>query len=164
MTEAANDRREENAQRRGQNEAVVDEFRANGGKVGGFFENTPLLLLHHVGAKSGAAYVTPLAFQHYGDEYVIVAANGGRAHNPAWVYNLDASAETSIELGSATVQVKVRRIEGDEWEALADVSRRESQLFSRFEAATTRRIPFFALAPVHDGGAGAPAGADAAAS
>ena len=66
----------------------VDEFRANGGVVGGTYAKVPLLLLHHTGAKSGAEHITPLAYLADGENWVTFAANSGRPTHPGWYYNL----------------------------------------------------------------------------
>ena len=81
------------------NAQIIEEFRANEGRVGGMFESMPLLLLHHTGAKSGTAYVNPLAYLRDGDRYVIFASKGGAPDNPGWYYNLKAHPETTIEVG-----------------------------------------------------------------
>src|SRR6201986_5462739 len=87
------------------NAQVIDEFRANEGRVGGMFENMPLLLLHHSGAKSGTPYINPLAYLRDGDRYVIFASKGGAPDNPGWYYKLKAQPETTIEGGTDTLDV-----------------------------------------------------------
>jgi deazaflavin-dependent oxidoreductase (nitroreductase family) len=72
------------------NVKIIEEFRSHDGVVGGMFENTPLLLLHHTGAKSGTDYVNPLAYLRDGDRYVIFASKGGAPDNPGWYHNLKA--------------------------------------------------------------------------
>jgi deazaflavin-dependent oxidoreductase (nitroreductase family) len=83
------------------NQPIIDEFRANDGKVGGRFEGFPLVLLHHTGAKSGTERVNPLAYQRLGDDSVAVfASKGGSPTNPDWFHNLVANPNTSIEIGT----------------------------------------------------------------
>jgi deazaflavin-dependent oxidoreductase (nitroreductase family) len=142
MTEATAD---ENAQRRGMNEQIIVEFRANAGRVGGMFEGTDLLLLHHVGAKSGAEYVSPLAYLPHGSGYLLMAANGGRPAHPGWYHNLMAHPETEIEVGTDTFAVRVREAQGAEREELAERARRESKFYGGFETRTTRPIPLLVL-------------------
>jgi deazaflavin-dependent oxidoreductase (nitroreductase family) len=138
----------EPARRQAMNQAVIDEFRANAGVVGSFHAQIPLLLLHHVGAKSGTPYVTPLAYLEAGDAYVLLAANGGRDHHPGWYHNLVARPLAAIEMPEGTIAVTAREVAGDEWEELAERARRETQLFEGFESRTTRRIPILVLDPL----------------
>ncbi|MGO9973633.1 MAG: nitroreductase/quinone reductase family protein, partial [Solirubrobacteraceae bacterium] len=87
------------------NAKIIEEFRANGGRVGGMFESMPLLLLHHTGAKSGKQRVNPLAYQRDGDRYVIFASKAGAPTNPDWYHNLKAHPEVAIEVGTETINV-----------------------------------------------------------
>jgi len=86
------------------NEKIINEFRANGGKVGGPFQGAPVLLLHHTGAKSGTERVNPLMYQQVGDSYAIFASKGGAPSNPDWYYNLAAHPDTTIEMGTDMIQ------------------------------------------------------------
>ncbi|OZE76485.1 nitroreductase family deazaflavin-dependent oxidoreductase [Rhodococcus sp. 15-649-1-2] len=127
------------------NDQVVAEFRANHGKVGGPFEGAPLLLLHTVGAKSGADRLSPLMYLPDGDRYVIFASKAGADTNPAWYHNLLANPAARIEVGDDTIDVVAREIEGDERDALY---RKQAELYSGFadyEKKTTRVIPVVAL-------------------
>ncbi|OZD60401.1 nitroreductase family deazaflavin-dependent oxidoreductase [Rhodococcus sp. 06-1059B-a] len=127
------------------NDQVVAEFRANHGKVGGPFEGAPLLLLHTVGAKSGADRLSPLMYLPDGDRYVIFASKAGADTNPAWYHNLLADPAARIEVGDDTIDVVAREIEGDERDALY---RKQAELYSGFadyEKKTTRVIPVVAL-------------------
>src|SRR5205085_11667323 len=80
------------------NARVIREFREYGGRVGGAFEGTPLVLLHHTGAESGASRVNPVGYLRDGGRYVIFASNGGAPRDPIWVGNLRAEPRTSIEV------------------------------------------------------------------
>ena len=126
---------------------VVEEFRANGGVVGGGLDGVPVLLLHHTGAKSGAAYVAPLAYIPDGPNWVVVAANGGRETNPGWYHNLLANPETVIEVGTDTRRVKARVAAGTEHEVLTQRLLHETKYFRGFAERTDRRIPVFVLEP-----------------
>jgi deazaflavin-dependent oxidoreductase (nitroreductase family) len=92
------------------NDTVIAEFRANRGVVteamGGHFKNTTLALVHHVGRRTGQERVQPLLCMADGDNYVLLGSNGGSADEPLWVANLEAVAETTIELGERTITVK----------------------------------------------------------
>src|ERR1035438_8259989 len=96
------------------NEKVINEFRANGGKVGGMFEGASVLLLHHTGAKSGTERVNPLMYKPVGDSFAIFASKAGGPSNPDWYYNLAAHPDTTIEVGTNTVKVRARVTDEDE--------------------------------------------------
>src|SRR4029077_20693415 len=95
------------------NARIIDEFRANEGRVGGGFQGTPLLLLHHTGARSGASRVNPLAYLADGGRYVIFASKGGAPTDPAWYHNLRAHPATTIEVGTETLDVVASEATGD---------------------------------------------------
>ena len=134
-------------EQRARNLPVVEEFRANGGVVGGALDGVPVLLLHHVGAKSGAAHLAPLAYIPDGPNWVIVAANGGRETNPGWYHNLLANPETIIEVGTDMHRVKARVAAGAEHDTLTERFLRETKYFRGFAERTDRRIPVFVLEP-----------------
>jgi deazaflavin-dependent oxidoreductase (nitroreductase family) len=96
------------------NQRIIDDFRANGGKVGGMFEGAPLLLLHTTGAKSGLERVHPVMYQQVGDVLAVFASKSGAPTNPDWYYNLRAHPEAEIELGTETVAVRARVAEAGE--------------------------------------------------
>ena len=106
------------ADRKNWNEEIIEEFRANEGRVGGRFVNTPILLLHHTGAKSGTVRVNPLAYQTDGDRFVIFASKGGAPTNPDWYHNLRANPDATVEAGTDTIPVRARVTEGEERERL----------------------------------------------
>ncbi len=133
----------------GMNEDVMDEFRANDGKVGGFFENIPLLILHHTGAKTGSHYEMPLAFLQDGDRMVIFASNGGAATHPHWYHNLIAHPEVKVELGGGkTVEAKAVVTRGAESVRLYDAQVAVMPLFGEYREKANREIPVVALEPV----------------
>jgi deazaflavin-dependent oxidoreductase (nitroreductase family) len=85
------------------NQKIIAEFRANEGRVGGLLAGTPILLLHHIGARSGVERVTPLAYNPHGDDgFVIVASNGGSPTHPSWYYNLKTHPRIKVEVGTKT--------------------------------------------------------------
>jgi deazaflavin-dependent oxidoreductase (nitroreductase family) len=99
------------------NTGIIEEFRANEGKVGGRFEDHPLILIHHVGAKTGTERVTPVScFPQPDGRYVILASNGGARTNPDWYFNLKAHPKINVEFGTETFAVAVRELEGNERE------------------------------------------------
>jgi deazaflavin-dependent oxidoreductase (nitroreductase family) len=133
------------------NSQVIDEFRANSGRVGGMFEGMPILLLHHVGAKSGENRVNPLAYQADGGRYVIFASKAGAPTNPGWYYNLKAQPDTSVEVGSDTVAVTASEATGEERERLYRTQAERVPQFADYEQNTERVIPVIVLTPTTSG-------------
>lgn len=129
------------------NTKVIEEFRANDGKVGGFFEGAPMLLLHHNGAKTGTERVNPLMYQQVGGGIAIFASAGGGPSNPQWYRNLVAHSDTHIEIGADRRAVKAVTADPEErtrlWprlvEAYAD--------FDNYQSWTDREIPVIVLQP-----------------
>lgn len=129
------------------NTSIIEEFRANGGRVGGPFAGAPLLLLHHVGAKTGRERVNPLMYQEVGDAYAIFGSKGGAPTNPDWYHNLLAHPEVTIEIGTGTKTVRARPAEGEEREAIWTVQKERYPGFAGYEAKTSREIPVIILEP-----------------
>lgn len=131
------------------NEKVINEFRANGGKVGGPFEGAPVLLLHHVGAKSDTERVNPLMYQQVGDSFAIFASKAGAPSNPDWYYNLAAHPDTAVEVGTQTVQVRARVAGPDERDPIWEKQKSAAPGFAEYETnAAPRQIPVIVLDPV----------------
>jgi deazaflavin-dependent oxidoreductase (nitroreductase family) len=129
------------------NAGVIEEFRANGGRVGGMFEGKPLLLLHNVGAKSGAEFITPLVYLAEGDDYVIFASKGGAPNNPGWYHNLKAAPDVSIEVGTETLEVTATEATGAERDRLYSIQKEQQPQFGEYEQKTDRTIPVIVLSP-----------------
>ncbi|HEY2316695.1 MAG TPA: nitroreductase family deazaflavin-dependent oxidoreductase [Solirubrobacteraceae bacterium] len=130
------------------NSRIIDEFRANEGRVGPPFEGTPLLLLHHTGARSGQDYVNPLAYARDGDRYVVFASKAGAPSNPAWYHNLKAHPEVEVEVGPETVPVRAAEAEGAERDRLFATQAERSPAFAEYqEKAGERVIPVIVLEP-----------------
>ena len=127
------------------NAKIIEDFRANGGKAGGYFAGKPLLLLHHVGAKSGAKRVSPLAYYLDGDRWAIFASRGGSEVNPAWYHNLIADPEVCIEVGEETVDVTATEIHGEERRRIYAAHAEQWPVFAEYERETERTIPVFVL-------------------
>ena len=129
------------------NQQIIEEFRANGGKVGGPFEGAPMLLLHHRGAKTGTERVNPLMYQDLGDGSVaIFASKGGAPTNPDWYYNVVANPSTQIEIGTETRDV-VARVAGEEdRERIWTAQKQAYPNFAEYEkTAGGRTIPVVVL-------------------
>jgi deazaflavin-dependent oxidoreductase (nitroreductase family) len=124
---------------------VIEEFRANEGRVGGMFEGSPLLLLTTTGAKSGKPVTSPVMYLADGERYVIIASNGGADHHPAWYHNLRATPEATVEVGTAKFQVKAQVTEGDERDRLYARMVEQAPGFAEYQAKTSRVIPVLAL-------------------
>ena len=128
------------------NTSIIDEFRANGGVVGGMFEGRSMLLLHTTGRTSGAARTSPLVYRPNGeDSWVIFASYGGAPKDPAWFGNLVAQPDVDIEVGTDTVPVRARVATGDERETLWSAQKAEIPTFADYEAKTDREIPVVVL-------------------
>jgi deazaflavin-dependent oxidoreductase (nitroreductase family) len=123
------------------NASIVEEFRANGGRLGGPFEGAPMLLLHHRGAKSGTERVSPVMYQAVGDDFAVFGSKGGAPTNPAWFHNLIANPDASVEVGTDTVPVRARVASDEE---RAPIWSRQKELypgFAEYEGKTSRKIP-----------------------
>ena len=129
------------------NAHVIDEFRANEGHVGGMFEGMPLLLLHHTGAKSGEDRINPVAYQSDDGRYVIFASKGGAPSNPGWYHNLISHPNTTIEVGTETIDVSASEATGEERERLFSTQAERYPQFGEYESKTDRVIPVIVLTP-----------------
>jgi deazaflavin-dependent oxidoreductase (nitroreductase family) len=132
------------------NAKVIDEFRANGGRVGGSFESMPILLLHHTGAKSGVQRINPLAYHEDGERYVIFASKGGAPANPAWYHNLKAHPDTTIEVGTQTLPVRASEATDGERDRLFNEQAERLPQFGEYAEKTSRTIPVIVLTPSAD--------------
>lgn len=130
------------------NAKVIEEFRANEGRVGGMFEGAPLLLLHHAGARTGTQRVNPLVYLSDGDRYVVFASKAGAPENPGWYWNLKANPQTEIEVGHATLGVQASEAQGEERDRLFAAQKERQPQFAEYEQKTDRVIPVMVLTPV----------------
>lgn len=127
------------------NRGVVEEFRANGGVVGGPFEGGTLILLHTVGAKSGQPRLSPLAYLEIDGKVLIVGSYAGAPSNPAWVHNLRAEPKAHIEIGTDAYEVTARELPDDERDATYPKIVEKAPVFAEYQAKTSRAIPLFEL-------------------
>jgi deazaflavin-dependent oxidoreductase (nitroreductase family) len=128
------------------NTKIIEEFRANEGRVGGEWAGSPLILIHHIGAKSGIERVQPLGCFILGDgRFAIVASNGGSPTHPAWYYNLKANPRTIAEVGGETFTVMAEELDdaarADLWPTLVA----GASSLGEYQAKTERQIPVFLL-------------------
>jgi len=136
------------AERDDWNRQIIEEFRANDGKVGGPFEKIPILLLHHKGAKTGKERVNPLAYRRDGGAFVVFASKGGAPTSPDWYHNLVANPRATIDVGTDSVEVKARVAAGEERERIWGAQKAEVPQFADYERSTPRQIPVVVLDPV----------------
>ena len=127
------------------NKKIIEEFRANGGKVGGPFENRTLLLLHTCGAKSGLERVNPLVCMLDGERYVIIASKGGAPTHPDWYYNLLANPNVSVEVGVEQFNARARVCHEPERTQLYAQMAVLYPFFAEYERQTKRVIPVITL-------------------
>ena len=127
------------------NSGIIEEFRANGGKVGGPFEGAPLLLLTSTGARSGAIRVNPVMYLDDGKRLYVFATKAGAPTNPDWYHNLIAHAQVTVEVGEERFDVTASVLTGAERD---EIYQRQAALypgFAEYQANTTRTIPVIAL-------------------
>jgi deazaflavin-dependent oxidoreductase (nitroreductase family) len=128
------------------NAKMIEEFRANGGRVGGPWAGTTLILIHHIGARTGAERVTPLGCSLQGDgRFAIVASNGGSPSHPDWYYNLKANPRIKVEVGTQTFTVLAEELAGTTRAALWPKLVAEYPSLGEYQARTARQIPVFML-------------------
>jgi len=127
------------------NRKVIDEFRANDGKVSGPFERAPLLLLTTTGARSGESRTNPLAFTRDGDDLVVIASKGGAPSSPDWYHNLVAHPDVTVELPGETFSARARVAEEPERTRLYDAQATLLPNFVEYAQKTERSIPVVVL-------------------
>jgi deazaflavin-dependent oxidoreductase (nitroreductase family) len=123
-------------------------YRATGGVVGGRIPGLPsLLLLDHVGAKSGRRRTTPLVYMPVGDGFLVVASKGGHPKHPAWMHNLRAHPDTEVQVGRRRIEVRAREANADERRELWPKAADYNPHWGRYRQRTTREIPLVLLEP-----------------
>jgi deazaflavin-dependent oxidoreductase (nitroreductase family) len=127
------------------NRNVIDEFRANGGKVTGFFQKAPLVILTTTGAKTGQPRTFPVVYTRDGDRLVVIASKGGADENPAWYHNMVANPVVTVELPDETYQARAVVVEGHERDRLFRAQADVMPNFDEYQAKTSRRLPVIAL-------------------
>ncbi|MGI9642366.1 MAG: nitroreductase family deazaflavin-dependent oxidoreductase, partial [Acidimicrobiia bacterium] len=127
------------------NTGIAEEFRANGGKVGGMFEGAPLLILHTTGAKSGAMRENPLMYLKHDDRLFVFASKAGAHSHPDWYYNAKANPNVKVEVGTSVVdRTAVELGPADRDTIYAEQVSRYPQ-FGKYAASTDRTIPVIEL-------------------
>lgn len=127
------------------NQKIIDEYRANDGRVGGAFEGKTLLLLHTTGAKSGLERVNPVACTTDGDRLVIIASKGGAPENPDWYYNLLAHPQATVEVGKEQFRVRAEVVPEPDRTRLYNKMTEMMPGFEDYRQKTSRVIPVLRL-------------------
>jgi len=127
------------------NKSIVDEFRANDGKVGGPFEGATLLLLTTTGAKSGQPRLAPLAYLTINGKVIIIGSKAGADSNPDWVHNLRANPRAHVEVGTDAYDVTARELPPEERDETYPKVVAVAPGFGEYQAKTSRVIPLFEL-------------------
>jgi deazaflavin-dependent oxidoreductase (nitroreductase family) len=123
-------------------------YRATGGRIGHRVPGVPeMLLLDHVGAKSGTHRYTPLVFARDGQNIVLIASKGGYPKNPAWYYNLKANPDTTIQIGSKRIPVSAREAKPEEYDRLWKRAVEVYGGYEEYRRRTDRQIPLVVLEP-----------------
>ena len=130
------------------NAPIIEEFRANGGKVGGFFESASLLILHTKGAKTGRPQTVVLNHLPDGERFVVFGTKGGAREDPDWVRNVLADPRPTVETGTETIAVRAAEITGPEREELYARQVELRPVFGEYPKKTSRTIPVIGLEPV----------------
>jgi deazaflavin-dependent oxidoreductase (nitroreductase family) len=127
------------------NRQLIEEFRANGGKVSGMFAGAPLLLLTTTGARSGQPRVAPLAYTSDNDRLVVIASKGGAPTHPDWFHNLRANPEVTVEVGKEAFPARATIPEGAERQRLFEQMAAQMPNFAEYQRNTTRKLPVVVL-------------------
>jgi deazaflavin-dependent oxidoreductase (nitroreductase family) len=127
------------------NAAIIEEFRANEGRVGGRWEGRDLLLLTTRGRKSGREYTTPMVYTRDGDRLLVYASQGGSPDHPDWYLNLVANPDVVVEAGTDRYEARATPLEGDERDREFAAQVERSPQFGEYQKKTERTIPVVAL-------------------
>jgi deazaflavin-dependent oxidoreductase (nitroreductase family) len=127
------------------NAAIIEEFRANEGRVGGRFDGAPLLLLTTTGRKSGQRRTNPMMYLADGDRLLVFASKGGAPTNPDWYGNLVANPQVTVEVGTESYPAHATVVEGEERDRLYAEQSRRYPGFAEYQRNTSRVIPVVAL-------------------
>ncbi len=128
------------------NQQVIEEFRANEGKLGGPFEGGSMLLLTTTGARSGQPHTTPLMYRDEGDARYVFASMGGAPTNPAWYRNLVAQSSVTVEVGSEKYEATASSLDGAERDRVYAAQAEAVPMFGEYQRGTERVIPVVRLA------------------
>lgn len=136
------------------NRLIIEEFRANGGRVGGMFEGAPLVLLTTLGARSGKRRTNPAAYARDGERLLVFASNAGGPAHPGWYFNLLADNRVTVEIGTEeggvmTFSARAEPLQGEERDHQYALQAARDPGFAAYQAGTDRTIPVIALHPLN---------------
>lgn len=130
------------------NKTIIEEFRANDGKVGGQFAGASMILVHHFGSRSGTERVSPMVYFPDGDRLLVVASAAGSPKNPDWFHNLKAHPQVTVEVGTETFPVVAEElVPAERAEKWAEITA-QAPGFAEYQTKTSRVIPVVALTRV----------------
>lgn len=127
------------------NDKIIEEFRANDGKVGGQFEGAPVLLLHTKGRKTGREYVNPMMYLDYEGHRYVFASKAGADTDPDWYVNLIADPSVTVEVGTDTLSATATPLSGDERTRIYTEQETRYPGFLEYRQKTSRVIPVVEL-------------------
>lgn len=127
------------------NQQIIDEFRANDGKVGGMFEGASMLILHTTGARTGKERVNPLAYRREGERMFVFASAAGAPENPDWYHNLVANPDVTVEVGVERVAATASVLERAERDRVYAAQAAVNPQFAEYQANISRVIPVVAI-------------------
>jgi deazaflavin-dependent oxidoreductase (nitroreductase family) len=127
------------------NTKIIEEFRANQGRVGGSFQGAPMLLLTTTGRRTGERRTNPMMYLADGDRLLVFASKGGAPTNPDWYHNLVANPEVTVEVGTESYQAHATALHGDERDRLYAEQSSRYPGFAEYQRNTSRVIPVVAL-------------------
>ncbi len=124
---------------------IIEEYRANGGRLSGIRESWEILLLTSTGARSGQRRTTPLAYLQEGDDIYVFASDGGNNKNPDWYRNIQVNPKVTVELGTRTFDAIARELHGEERDQTYSRQAARDSEYARYEASASRIIPVIHL-------------------
>jgi len=127
--------------------ANVFVFQLTRGRLGSRMGRQSVLLLHHIGRKSGKSRMTTLTYFRHGDNYLLVASNWGKEYHPDWFHNLMQQPRTTIQVGAVTIPVEARQAQGEEYTRLWELVTRQNDQYIKYQAGLKRQIPIVILTP-----------------
>ena len=140
--------RHDRSDRNERNRTIIEEFRSNGGRIGGNFEGRPVLLLSTTGARTGLPRLNPVMYLADGDRWLVFATKGGNPKHPDWYHNLVANPAVTIEVGTETIEARAEVIAGEERDRLYAMQAERYPQFGEYERRTSRTIPVIAISRV----------------
>jgi deazaflavin-dependent oxidoreductase (nitroreductase family) len=130
------------------NSNIINEFRSNGGKVGGQFAGAPMVLITHTGAKSGQRRTNPLVYYADGDRIGIITSKAGTPTHPDWYHNIKANPNVTVEVGDETYEARAEELTGEDRDRIFAAIGQLMPTFDEYQAKTSRTIPLVALTRV----------------